>query len=1045
VDVADGGSSEPGSDFFVSYTESDKRWAVWIAHTLEEAGYRTQVQAWDSTPGMHFVDWMQRVILNSERTIAVLSAAYARSTWGAAEWQAAWAADPTGRDRKLLVARVEDCERPGLLAQVGSFDLFGRDEGRARGVLLDTVALAISGERARPEDVAFPDGPSVFPVRLPPVWNLPGPGAEFVGRDGVMDQIDAGFARRPTVSLTGMAGIGKTTAALEYARRHPDGLDAVWLVPGEHPERIGELAPRLGLSEHSGPEAVVDRLSTRGGRWLVILDGAPGPDAVPDWLRPGGDGQLLITSRDPAWGSLAVPVPVGPLERPESVTLLRNLAPGLDPALASRFAARLGDHPYALRHTGEAIEARREPDGFYQAMLDRLDAGTPAPDVSYLRGSPEPPWAGPMAELLGDSLRRVDAEAPDEARLLRLVALGGQDRLTARVLTAGPNATGAEFFATGAAAGRLERRSLVLWDREGISMHPLTRDAVLAAMTPGETASLTAELARRLRAAQPDTIGGDPATWPRWRELLLHTRAVLSHSSAGGGDGGGEDAAWLAERAAVYLNDTGQSAEAVTMAERAVPIRERLHGPDHPETLASRYILAQTLLESGRVGDACELAGQVLADRERVLGPSHPDTLDSRHVLAVAERAYGRPLEAIARLEAVLADREEIQGRDHPGALASRHELGVSYSEAGDSSRGIQLLRDAAEGRHNLLDADHPATLDSWHALGVAYRRLGATDEAAHYLNRALTGRSDIIGPDHPKTLDSHHQLGIAYRQGGRTDDAIREFGQTLVERERILGSSHPKTLDSVHELGVSLLRSGRPAEATPLLERELDARVAGPDPADTWKVRLFLADGYEAQGRPEAAIPHIERVVGPPRVENLPGDPDEPRVSETRDRLVTLYRDSGLETTAVPHAERVLADRGGRYGNDDDRTLAAADRLIALFRASKDPHDQPRAAELSKLVLGVREYKHGPGHPDVLNGRLALAGLYGESGRPREAAGEYARAREDAIRQHGPLDAAAVDVRQKVSDGLAALGGGWNRSEIALPEMEPRPYRPPS
>jgi hypothetical protein len=146
------------------------------------------------------------------------------------------------------------------------------------------------------------------------------------------------------------------------------------------------------------------------------------------------------------------------------------------------------------------------------------------PDVPYLRGSPELPWVAPMAELFGDSLRRVDAEAPDEAWLLRLVALGGQDRLTVRVVTAGPNAIGAEFFATGEAAGRLDRRSLVVWDREGISMHPLTRDAVLAAMTPGGTASLTAELARRLRSAQPDTIGGDPAAWPRWRELLLHTR-----------------------------------------------------------------------------------------------------------------------------------------------------------------------------------------------------------------------------------------------------------------------------------------------------------------------------------------------------------------------------------------------------------------------------------------------------------------------------------------------------------------------------------------
>lgn len=34
-------------DFFVSYTETDQAWAVWIAWTLEAAGYSTVIQVWD--------------------------------------------------------------------------------------------------------------------------------------------------------------------------------------------------------------------------------------------------------------------------------------------------------------------------------------------------------------------------------------------------------------------------------------------------------------------------------------------------------------------------------------------------------------------------------------------------------------------------------------------------------------------------------------------------------------------------------------------------------------------------------------------------------------------------------------------------------------------------------------------------------------------------------------------------------------------------------------------------------------------------------------
>jgi hypothetical protein len=46
--MADG---ETGWDFLVSSTDADLGWAEWIAWTLEEAGYRVLLQAWDFTPG----------------------------------------------------------------------------------------------------------------------------------------------------------------------------------------------------------------------------------------------------------------------------------------------------------------------------------------------------------------------------------------------------------------------------------------------------------------------------------------------------------------------------------------------------------------------------------------------------------------------------------------------------------------------------------------------------------------------------------------------------------------------------------------------------------------------------------------------------------------------------------------------------------------------------------------------------------------------------------------------------------------------------------
>lgn len=164
------GAEGPRRDFFISYTGSDQQWAEWIAWELEEAGYTTILQAWDFAAGSHFVTEMHQATQVAERTIAVLSHAYVQSSYAEAEWQEAWRSDPLGARRKLLVFRVEECPRSGLLAQLVSVDLFEKDFQTARSVLLATVR---QDRRKPPLPPGFPgheaptDAPP-FPGRLVP-------------------------------------------------------------------------------------------------------------------------------------------------------------------------------------------------------------------------------------------------------------------------------------------------------------------------------------------------------------------------------------------------------------------------------------------------------------------------------------------------------------------------------------------------------------------------------------------------------------------------------------------------------------------------------------------------------------------------------------------------------------------------------------------------------------------------------------------------------------------------------------------------------------
>jgi Tetratricopeptide repeat len=101
---------------------------------------------------------------------------------------------------------------------------------------------------------------------------------------------------------------------------------------------------------------------------------------------------------------------------------------------------------------------------------------------------------------------------------------------------------------------------------------------------------------------------------------------------------------------------------------------------------------------------------RVLEDREKVLGPDHPDTLTSIDNLAKVLQCQGMYEEAEVMNRRALAGRDKVLGEEHPDTLISVSNLTLvlssqgKYQEAGTmNSRdrwGQTSLSRAAEGGH---------------------------------------------------------------------------------------------------------------------------------------------------------------------------------------------------------------------------------------------------------------------------------------------------------------------------------------------------------
>lgn len=240
-------------------------------------------------------------------------------------------------------------------------------------------------------------------------WNLPcfaladqSRNHNFVGRDDILDLMDEQLLPQGTslpddmtsvrsLAICGASGIGKSELAIEYAysRRHQFGA-VFWLHAGSATQLMTDFCQipgYLGLANvysHPSPESRRKlakawlnnpKKSVDWGvncRWLLIFDNADDLDLIANYIPRGGNGSILITSRDPAakdrFFENGSGVDLDPLSAGEAATLLQRLVVGSDEGLDraeqdafATLASTSGGVPAAITQMAESIRNESEP------------------------------------------------------------------------------------------------------------------------------------------------------------------------------------------------------------------------------------------------------------------------------------------------------------------------------------------------------------------------------------------------------------------------------------------------------------------------------------------------------------------------------------------------------------------------------------------------------------------------------------------------------------------------------------------------------------
>ncbi|HEY6564434.1 MAG TPA: tetratricopeptide repeat protein, partial [Pirellulaceae bacterium] len=472
----------------------------------------------------------------------------------------------------------------------------------------------------------------------------------------------------------------------------------------------------------------------------------------------------------------------------------------------------------------------------------------------------------------------------------------------------------------------------------------------------------------------------------------------------------------------------GEYSESQKHFQRALDLRQRLLGADHPDTLDAARSLGASFFRQEDYARAEQLFQVALRGFEARLGPTDLDVLLTRQYLASVYRRRGEFDKAEQMVRGCL-DKLRVMPKSHDELrLSTMNTLALILSERRQDAAAESLQKEVLQGRRSRLGIDHPNTLESMLNLGLIYRDQGRYDEAQALFEQVVDIRQNKLGADHPETHAAMNSLAVIYVETAQFDKAEPLLKQLFEKLHATLGPEHGETLSVANNLATVHMYMGQFAKAEPLLKQVVTEtlKTRGPDHPMTMALQGNLASCYMELGRLDEAEPIYRRLVsakgsqfGKDHVETLRSLNDVANVLNARHK----YEE------AAPLFQEVYDGRLAKLGANHLETLISLNNLGLIMKSLGKLDDAERYL---RQALDGRRANLGPDHPDTLRSLHQLGELLAERKRYDEAEPLLLQAHAGMLQRAAKVPGESKDRLTTVRQLLVQLYEAWDKPDEA-------------
>ena len=208
----------------------------------------------------------------------------------------------------------------------------------------------------------------------------------------------------------------------------------------------------------------------------------------------------------------------------------------------------------------------------------------------------------------------------------------------------------------------------------------------------------------------------------------------------------------LDDQLGMVLLDKGDLEGALSYAQRALKIDEKVYGPDHPTVATDVGNIAQILQAKGDLEGALNYTQRALKINEKVYGPDRPRVATDASNIGGILKAKGDLEGALSYAQRALKIDETVYGPDHPTVSIRANNIGQILKAKGDLEGALSYTQRALKIDEKVYGPDHPDVAICANNIGQILQAKGDLEGALNYTQRALKILQNSYGPDNPLT-----------------------------------------------------------------------------------------------------------------------------------------------------------------------------------------------------------------------------------------------------------------------------------------------------